>query len=639
MNAAHDATPQGVDGDGRLVGLVAFLAILAGALIVHLYLGIFHDSILYTIQALAHSDPALYARDLYIRFGSQDRFSVFAPIYAWLLRPLGVEHAASVLTLGGQVLLVLAAWRLARRLVPARWVPLALALLVSMPGVYGSRGIFRLMEDFVTPRIFSEALVLAALAGWQGGRRGLAVLLIAAALPIHPLMAMAGVVMIFWLAFGLDHRRAAALFIGLAFAAVLVLGLLTDGPPWQFDPAWLDIAHRSPFVFLERWSASDWGANLVSAVTLLAALPLASESIRRLLLASLLSAALGMALAWLGGDRLHLVLIIQGQPWRWMWIVTCLSLLILPWLAAQLWQRGALGRAGVLLLIADYLLLGQVYVLPLLALTLGVLALCLYAPRIDPRRQRLVLLGAGLLTAIAAAVALGAWVTAMGHHRVSTELAQLPPWVRMLREGTQFLYLVPALVVLLILAAQRAGEAAARRLLAALAAAACVLVIPSAWAGWTHQDYGAAERAQFAAWRALIPAGADVLCPQSPLFAWLLLERPSYLSQAQESSQLFSRAAALEVEHRVTALRGFPDAIKAHLAAEQSDDPAAGTLEDLCAKVGSEMRFVVAFDDLKAAPIAIIAPTSATPYSNLKLYACPVAPVEPRSSSLFNIIK
>ena len=61
-------------------------------------------------------------------------------------------------------------------------------------------------------------------------------------------------------------------------------------------------------------------------------------------------------------------------------------------------------------------------------------------------------------------------------------------------------------------------------------------------------------QAQFAPWRALIPPGAEVFWPESAPEAWVLLQRPSYLSVVQTSGVVFSRAAALEMQRRALAL-------------------------------------------------------------------------------------
>jgi hypothetical protein len=60
----------------------------------HSYRGIFHDAGLYTLQALARLAPASLGQDVFLRFGSQDRYTIFSPIYAAASQVLGTEAAA-----------------------------------------------------------------------------------------------------------------------------------------------------------------------------------------------------------------------------------------------------------------------------------------------------------------------------------------------------------------------------------------------------------------------------------------------------------------------------------------------------------------------------------------------------------------
>jgi hypothetical protein len=59
----------------------------------HAYAGIFHDAGLYTLQALARLSPESLSSDVFLKFGSQDRFTLFSPIYAATAHWLGVEPA------------------------------------------------------------------------------------------------------------------------------------------------------------------------------------------------------------------------------------------------------------------------------------------------------------------------------------------------------------------------------------------------------------------------------------------------------------------------------------------------------------------------------------------------------------------
>src|SRR5690606_36325535 len=148
------------------------LLLLAGLyLVLHPYLGLVHDSRIYMLQALNLLRPDLYGNDVYLKFGSQDSYTVFSPLYASFIRLFGTEHAASLLTLFSTATFLFAAWWLARGLMPARLVWLAVGVLILVPGCYSPDEFFALLEGFITPRPLAQALVLCALAAWMRGFR------------------------------------------------------------------------------------------------------------------------------------------------------------------------------------------------------------------------------------------------------------------------------------------------------------------------------------------------------------------------------------------------------------------------------------------------------------------------------------
>src|ERR1700732_4754496 len=116
------ATPLNSSVTSRLVLAVAGLVGIATWALSHSYRGIFHDAGLYTLQALARLHPDSLAEDAFLKFGSQDGFTIFStifsPIYATASRLLGVELAGAMLTLVFQWTLLAGAWILARAVMP-----------------------------------------------------------------------------------------------------------------------------------------------------------------------------------------------------------------------------------------------------------------------------------------------------------------------------------------------------------------------------------------------------------------------------------------------------------------------------------------------------------------------------------------
>jgi hypothetical protein len=604
--------------------LPLLVGLLATWMLVHAYLGIRQDAVLYAMQGLAHAHPGQWMQDIYLRYGSQDNFSIFAALYARVILWMGLEPAAKLLTLLAQLGFYFAAWRLARRMLPPRLVVIGLGLLITLRGVYGASGIFCIAEDLLTPRLPAEALVLCALLSWLREQRLLAAACLVLALSLHPIMGLAGAILCFWLTIGFARPRLAAVLVGAGALALILIGLSASGPPLRFDDLWFSIGPaRVPFVLVGRWTASDWAANLVPLTTLaIGCVIVESQPQRRLLGAALATGLSGLALAWLGGDLMHLVLVIQGQPWRWLWLSTVFATLMLPLIMMLLWQRGRLGRATAALLLADYLLMRESYALPLVLLTFAVLMLCQFGgQRTAARAQRLVLGGALLVLAIAVIVETADFYINARLGYFPNQAYLMPLWMKELREASQYILLVPLLFIGFAWLAQRQKR---RGPLLALTALGLVLIAaqaPAVLAQWNHMNFTEADKAEFAPWRARIPAGANVLYTPNPLLQWILLERPSYISDVQTASVLFSRPAAMAILDRVVPLTDFLVAEDVtHINSELTSTEAEPTLATICAS--TEVQFVVTHNDLQATPIEEIPSSFHRPYGGLKLYKC-----------------
>jgi hypothetical protein len=144
---------------------------------------------------------------------------------------------------------------------------------------------------------------------------------------------------------------------------------------------------------------------------------------------------------------------------------------------------------------------------------------------------------------------------------------------------------------------------------------------------WTTPRYGR-DYAAFEGWRALILPGTEVLWFDSPGAVWMLLQRPSYLSNTQEVSGVFSRPAAMAMKHRVDQLEPYlstvggaawrgEEAEKA--AAARANDPVS--LRALCTSA-PDLRFIVTSKNMLAEPFATT-PRGVSPrYRAQNLYRC-----------------
>lgn len=538
------------------------LLLFATWAISHQYRGIAHDARLYTLQALAHLDPSLHG-DVFLRFGSQENFTLFSPLYAAAIRLLGAENAAAALTLAFQTGLLFAAWMLARSVMSRSMAVLGVCVLVAIPGDYGPGHVFTCLESFVTPRMAAEALALGGLAAVLRGRTAMAALLIVMAGLLHPLMAAAGLAATCCLCCVITHPRRALPLGASALVLLTAIGLMLPiGPLGRFDPDWLELVKgRSPFLFLAYWKSADWAwaatiaATLGQAATLDRAPALraatdtdGSRRIRDLSIAVLLTMFAGLVLSGLGCDLLGLVLVVQSQTWRWLWLGTVVAALLLPLVLRVEWHSGYAGRTRATLLTAAWLFGANDFAwTPLLSL-----AVCAgLASRVTRRELYLLFLGACGLLAIAV-------VWRVASNLEFTDAHYLDPRVAMWqRRATSFMHdgaLPAAAAGIIVWCAARRRARAALILCAGAAGAACIIVGPLCWNSWMQRDYPAERRAQFAAMRTLIPPGAEVFWPESPVATWLLLDRPSYISVIQTAGMVFSRSGARELRRRAEAL-------------------------------------------------------------------------------------
>jgi hypothetical protein len=98
---------------------VLCLLLVANAL-THPYHGLCHDARLYAAQIAEKVAPGTLGQDLYLRYGSQDRYSVFTLVMAPLAAAAGLPFAFFAAYLACKLLYFWALARLVRAVVPDR---------------------------------------------------------------------------------------------------------------------------------------------------------------------------------------------------------------------------------------------------------------------------------------------------------------------------------------------------------------------------------------------------------------------------------------------------------------------------------------------------------------------------------------
>jgi hypothetical protein len=512
------------------------------------YKGLTGDAELYGMQALSRLRPGL-AQDLYLKYGSQDSFTIFSSLYARCIGGIGLTHAALALTILCSALFFGASWVLVRKLTDATTAYFAVALLIITVGSYGAYSVFHYSEDWLTARSLAEAMIALAIAchfcGWRNAGLGVAL----AAIFVHPLMALPGVLLLICLRVPPKVSLAGA---SLGVCAVLALALAAVS--WAtlrhylpvMDAEWIDVVReRSKFLFLQMWSLRDWELTarpfLCLAIT---ASAMRDERIRKLCVSAMVIGAAGLAVAYIAGGIGPVALLLQGQAWRWVWITAFVSCaLVVPTLLA-VWRNRTVGPPCALLVLAAW-------TFPLSdAAAFSAMAFFLWTSR--DRLPQWAVVTFRCAAPILALVLVGWVMTKAAHLAMAAPSAAVagPVWLAKCR--AIFALEVPAMLLVgLFFLTIRRGRwpsqvASAVAVLAALAAGLGTYTSQSA-------EITSAERESMAAWRQAIPAGENVFvmpARNSAAFAWFALERPSYLSVDQSAGVVFSRETAREVRRR-----------------------------------------------------------------------------------------
>ena len=396
----------------------------------------------------------------------------------------------------------------------------------------------------MTARLPAEAMIVTALACHVRGKQGLGLGLALAALLIHPLMALPGVLVLVCLR--LPARVGVVGAIGGVFATLAVAILAINLPAASqvltlMDSAWLHVVReRSEFLFLQLWSTRDWLINAQPFMYLaFTAVAVADGRIRKLCAAAALVGAAGLAAAFIAGLVGPVALLVQGQCWRWVWMGVFVSVMLVPFTTLQVWRDEKCGPLCATLLVSGWALPGGG------GTACAALALIIWVNRVrigSPRAAQLRWL------AIALGVAVMAWSL------TAPDLAKFQN-VSALK--------FPAMVVgALVWWGIATSRTARTPLLIAASLTVFSLLIFQAAFTQAHTLAAAADIEEFAPWEDAIPSTSTVLVvPPRDVgaFVWFTLARPNYLALDQSAGVVYSRATALEVERRSKVLLPLMD--------------------------------------------------------------------------------
>jgi len=510
---------------------------------------------------------------------------------------------------------------------------MVLGVLILMPGAYGAFSVFHFAEDWVTARSFAEMTIVASLALYFWGHRASGLLLAMAALLIHPLMALPGVLLIACMCVPLWMSLTAAIagvatVVGISVWSVQEPGV--SGLLAVMDPTWLQtVRERSQFLFLDLWRVKDWAQNLM-ALPSLALTALLLPRLRRWAWAAMAVGTLGFAVASVATLIGPLAILIQGQAWRWSWISSYSAITLIVPTALAIARDQTLRWPLALLFIAAWTfapLWGCICLTALLLLSL-------------PRRR--------YTPARASALRLAAVLTTGSLCLWNVKLQ----WGSLMASGPMFadsqsawrqLFSVQ-LLALLVSAAFLHWICRQRSVRRLAILQFCLLIgltrlIPFSMTE-LNRDGTPHAREVFAEWREIIaPDQAVFVAPahNSPSFAWFTLERPSYLTVDQSSGVVFSRAAAIEVRRRSEVLRPIMSPDWQLLSNFAKPASAAGARKgvaltrDSLALICRDpiLDFVIAQGDIGIEPLRR---ANQEPWRGWNLYRCRVRPADAHGS-------
>jgi hypothetical protein len=527
---------------------LAFL-IIALWLATRPYPGIYNDARFYTFEALNALHPGRYADDLYFKYGSQDQFTVFTKIFAPLVAAVGMSPANIIGLLISQSLWLIGLAYFAFGFFESRRdALLGLVIVIILPFHIG---FIDSGETFLTPRLPAEAICLWAMGAMLRGRTCLCLLLLAGAMPLHPLLALGGCGVFF-----VYQALARPLWWLCAIAGCLAgIALAFDGiQPFArllltFDPAWLAIINvRDSFCFITNWGFYIWLPVATATALGLNALLIAGRLQRRVLLACLITGWGGILVSLIGGDWLHNVLIFDAQLWRCFWPAGVVGYFFVPALLRDArWQGPVIFiNAKFFLYLAMLWLLVTSFFDSLLLVAAPMICLAAAAAFYERQTNRALPPAAGMLFAgcALALCALGVFGLFLAINEPDFSPAYL---------CVRLVTVLPAgwlLLAILGLARHfRHLQSPARMM-----SAACLILIVSI-GQWDHRTAWLKylDRAQIppADLIAMLPpAAGQTYWEGGATGAWYLLQKPSYFSCDQGTGTLFSRETAIIYQQR-----------------------------------------------------------------------------------------
>jgi hypothetical protein len=435
----HVPTDVPAQGEGRLQRSLEELArrpwllwlvTLALNAVTQPYPGIIHDARLYGLQVLNRVEDGALAHDLFLRYGSQDQYSVFSIVAAPLATWIGIPGAFVLLYLLSRALFLYGMMRLVLQLFgTSPWTVATVLVLAVDPVSFGGYGVFQVNEAFMTPRLPAVGLAMLGLAWMLRGHYLVAAGLFFLGCLLHPLMAVVGFpLLIGWL---VVSRWPQWGLLGLTVVALLGCAIVLGIPPIGYklfgymDPEWLDqVCLVTTFNFPFQWCPGDYRllAFTVLVVGATAVLLWRENRPAANFLGLTLLAGLGGLLATTVSSGMGYRILFQGQPYRALWLVHLLSVPCAILLLVRAWQSGQERTRILTILGVSGLLINP-------ATSMEVWLVALFLPPflcglrgLQPRPNRPDWLSCGLAASVAAALIVSGFQRVYALHAMSERM-------------------------------------------------------------------------------------------------------------------------------------------------------------------------------------------------------------------------
>jgi hypothetical protein len=572
------------------------LILLALWLLRRPYLGLQHDSALYMFQTLAVGNKNLLD-DLYFSHGVQQGYTVFQYLVHPLVRLLGKGWAAMVVTLVGGAAWIAGFCVLASRTLPKTAVPWALVCVACLSRFYGGSidgsQILGVGEPFATPRVFSEAAVMAALGYAYRYHHAPCVLWLAVASLFHPLVALSGIaITTIW--YLLRYR---IMYLCIAIGIALVFGLAAnDIRPFHlltkiYDDWWWRwvVSANGWFVMPTRWAIGSWTYVALDASLIAAAMLLCRRvKMRRWLLVSTTVVTSLVLMSMIIGDGFRNVFVVASQLWRALWIAHVFALMCFGYLMMHAVQRLSWPRLSILGTFLLAYLLMQTYAG--LALCMAALLLLMWQDHVPKPKLPI---GAWRLTGI-----LLFSISALTLLKLSVE-----KWSEMSIIQASPQHVISAVLlsggVLCVVMFSVLYVCVKRSLISATGATLFSLIVLLV-STMLFDRRGPWEKALESDWQhpvlSSIPPSSSVYWVRSPALATgLLLQRSAFIDDFHATNILFSRDFTVEFERRAASVRKVNISL-GQCSAQNSCFQEGSAFHDLC-RAEPGLDFVILSDN------------------------------------------